>query len=461
MAEPREIEVKALSPRRLLRLIGEKRSDLLIGAADRARAGLDGSRVWNINSTSAGGGVAEMLHSVVGYSEGMGIDNHWVVIQGDQSFFRTTKRLHNRLHGSRGDDGTLGRSEADHYEAVLAENSVALLRQIREGDVVILHDPQTLGLAGPLAERGVRLVWRCHVGTERANEYTEEGWSFLKPYLDPCRAYVFSHGGYVPWLLANSPVFIIAPSIDPFSAKNRPMDAARLDRLLTKAGLFEDHGNSDRSAESAFAGSGPVSRDDRLVVQVSRWDHLKDMAGVLKGFAAGVAGPKDLRLVLVGPDASAVADDPEAARVFDECVTLWENLPQRVRSTIRIMELPMDDLEQNALTVNAIQRHATVVVQKSLEEGFGLTVAEAMWKSRPVVASAVGGIVDQVAPGTGVLLSDPSDLEVFGSALTDLLERPGEMAAMGRRARSRIRSNFLSDRYLVDCMRLIEMVSHQ
>ena len=331
-----------------------------------------------------------MLHSIVGYSDGLGIDNRWVVIQGDQDFFRITKRLHNRLHGSPGDEGTLDGTEADHYEAVLAENSVALLKRISEGDVVILHDPQTLGLAGTLADHGAWVVWRCHVGTERVNEFTEESWRFLEPYLAPCRASVFSHAGFVPWLLAGSLVFIIAPSIDPFSAKNRPLDAARLDRLLIRAGLFEGHGDPVSSVGSVFGGAGPVSRQDHLVVQVSRWDHLKDMAGVLKGFAAEVAGRDGVRLALVGPDVEAVSDDPEGARVLNECVTLWESLPQHVRSTIRIIALPMDDLELNALMVNAIQRHATVVVQKSLEEGFGLTVAEAMWKSRPVVASAVG-----------------------------------------------------------------------
>ena len=461
MAEPREIGVTGPSPQRLFRLIGDRRSDELIGAAGRARAALDGAPVWNISSTAAGGGVAEMLRSLVGYSRGIGMDNHWVVIEGDQEFFRITKRLHNRLHGSRGDHGTLGRSEAEHYEAVLAENSVALLNWVRKGDVAVLHDPQTLGLAGTLAEHGVRVVWRCHVGTERANAFTEESWHFLEPYLAPCRAYVFSHGGFIPWVLAGSRVFIIAPSIDPFSEKNRPLDAARLDRLLVKAGLFRDHGGPAPSTASVFGGAGAVSREDRLVVQVSRWDHLKDMVGVLEGFAGEVAGQKGVRLALIGPEVSAVTDDPEGARVLHECVTLWESLPQKLRSTIRIIELPMNDSELNALMVNAIQRHATVVVQKSLEEGFGLTVAEAMWKSRPVVASAVGGIVDQVAPGTGVLLSDPSDLDTFGRTLTHLLERPEEMAAMGRRARRRIRSHFLSDRLLIDCMRLLEMVIHE
>ena len=202
--------------------------------------------MWNISSTSAGGGVAEMLHSLVGYCIGSGIDAHWVVIEGDQKFFHTTKRLHNRLHGARGDDGALGRAEADHYEAVMAENLVALPSQVSEGDVVILHDPQTLGLAGALAERGALVVWRCHIGTERANEYTEEGWNFLEPYLAPCRAYVFSHRDFVPRLFDGAAVFIVAPSIDPYTAKNRPLDDARVDRLLVKVGLFDDDGDSCR-----------------------------------------------------------------------------------------------------------------------------------------------------------------------------------------------------------------------
>jgi trehalose synthase len=161
----------------------------------------------------------------------------------------------------------------------------------------------------------------------------------------------------------------------------------------------------------------------------------------------------------VGPAVDAVSDDPEGAAVLEECLTCWENLSSKQRSAVRLITLPMDDFELNALMVNAIQRHATVVVQKSLQEGFGLTVAEAMWKSRPVVASAIGGIVDQVAPGTGILLSDPSDLDTFAKTLDDLLAQPEKMAALGRRARERIRSEFLSDRHLVDYARLIEHVA--
>jgi trehalose synthase len=459
MAGPRSIVVTTIAPQRLTHLIGRSRLDELVQAAEQARMALRGGRVWNISATSIGGGVAEMLHTLVGYSRGCGVDTQWVVIDGNEPFFKITKRLHNRLHGAVGDTGGLERSEADHYATVMDENAAALANRVNAGDVVVLHDPQTVGLAEPLAKRGARVVWRCHIGTERRNAYTEEGWRFIEGYLRFCCTLVFSHVGFVPRFLAGADVAVIAPSIDPYTAKNRRLDSAQIQKLLVRVGLFDDDSASGGSVGAVLGGAGPISTDDRVVVQVSRWDHLKDMQGVLEAFAGMTMGQDDLRLALVGPAVSAVSDDPEGAKVLDECLSCWENLSPKKRSAIRLITLPMDDLEINALMVNAIQRHATAVVQKSLEEGFGLTVAEAMWKSRPVVASAVGGIVDQVTPGTGVLLSDPSDLDAFAKTLADLLVRPQEMAAMGRRARKRIRSNFLSDRHLVDFARLVEHVA--
>lgn len=397
-----------------------------------------------------------MLHMLVGYCLGSDVDTRWVVIGGDQTFFDITKRLHNRLHGAAGDNGELGRYESDHYDAMLDSNAQILLNRVNAGDVVVLHDPQTAGLAAPLAGRGARVVWRCHIGTERRNSYTEEGWNFLAPYLGYCRAYVFSHSGFVPDFLAGADVSIIRPSIDPYAAKNRPLNHGQVDALLSRVGLFD---GGVVPEQSVLGGAGPLSRDDRLVVQVSRWDHLKDMQGVLEGFASNATGHRDVRLALVGPAVASVSDDPEGAMVLQECLARWENLPPKRRSAIRLIALPMESLEVNALMVNAIQRRATVVVQKSLEEGFGLTVAEAMWKSRPIVASAVGGIVDQVAPGTGILLKDPYDLDAFGQTLADLLAKPEAMATMGRRARTQIRKNYLSDRHLIDYARLIERVT--
>ena len=205
--------------------------------------------------------------------------------------------------------------------------------------------------------------------------------------------------------------------------------------------------------------AGPIAPGDSLVVQVSRWDHLKDMQGVLEAFAGKSWRQGDLRLALVGPAVDGVSDDPEGAKVLDECLTCWEKLARDCGAPCGWSPCPWTILNSTRSMVNAIQRHATVVVQKSLEEGFGLTVAEAMWKSRPVIASAVGGIVDQVAPGTGILLTDPSDLDTFAETLDDLLHQPRQMAAMGRRARQRIRSHFLTDRHLVDYARLIEHVT--
>jgi len=450
---PSEVDVESRSIERLAHLVGATRSAGLEQAASLVRRALGSRRIWNINSTAHGGGVAEMLSVLVGYARGMGVDSRWVVIGGDTGFFDITKRLHNRMHGAPGDDGDLGRLESDHYEAVLEANAEVLVRRIRPGDIVFLHDPQTAGLAGHLVRGGARVAWRCHIGADRANERTDEAWAFLLPQLAACPTFIFSRRSYVPPQLASSDVHVILPSIDPLSPKNRALRPARITSLLGQAGLLPDERAATRSA--VLGDAGPFAPGDRIVVQVCRWDPLKDMTGVLHGFAEHVAGHSDARLALIGPSVEGVEDDPEGGRILAECLAAWEALPHQIRGAIRLATLPMDDIDANALMVNAAQRHASVVVQKSLQEGFGLTVTEAMWKSRPVVASAVGGIVDQVAPGTGVLLDDPHDLDAFGRTLRDLLSQPSELAALGRRARRHARAHFLSDRHLEDYAQLL------
>ena len=428
--------------------------------------------IWNVNSTAAGGGVAEMLRSLLAYARSTGIDVRWLVIHGGPDFFRVTKRLHNALHGEPGDGTPLGLDERAIYEATLAENTRDLLERINPRDVVLLHDPQTAGLVSVLQREGARVIWRSHVGTERHNAQTELGWAFLEPYLHNVQSAVFSRAAYVPqWL--EGKVDVIVPSIDPFSAKNCPMTESEIRAILGYVGLVQNLGATaaplfhrddgstagfDRCADVLSHGP-PPPWDAPLVVQVSRWDELKDPLGVVRGFAQILdqGAPPTAQLIVAGPDVSAVADDPEGPRVFNAVVEGWRMLPDAQRRRVHLANLPMHDVEENAAIVNALQRHAQVVVQKSVREGFGLTVTEAMWKARPVVATAVGGIVDQIEDGvTGLLIRDPDDLVSFGKALLQLLRDPERAKEMGLRAHQRVVERFLGVRHLMQYAAIIE-----
>jgi trehalose synthase len=201
----------------------------------------------------------------------------------------------------------------------------------------------------------------------------------------------------------------------------------------------------------------PPGADVPLVVQVSRWDALKDMAGVMQGFVEHVAPAVDqAHLALVGPDTAGVSDDPEGAAIFEDCVARWQALPPVMRERVSLVRLPMEDGEENAAMVNAIQRHAAVVVQKSMREGFGLTVTEAMWKGRPIVASAVGGIQDQLRHRKeGLLVRDPADLRSFGRALRRLLQDAAYATVLGEHARRRCIRHFLPPRHLRQYVELV------
>ena len=451
-------------------LIGDGRYARLQAAADTTRTRLAGTVVWNVSSTATGGGVAEMLQVLVGYIRGVGIDARWVVIDADPPFFAITKRLHNRLHGVDGDPGALGPSEVTHYETVAAANGAALLERVRPGDVVLLHDPQTAGIASVLSGAGAKVIWRCHIGSDFPNAWTEEAWGFLRPYLEHCDAFVFSRRVYAPKWVPEERLAVIAPSIDPFSPKNQEIPPAELADFLGGMGVTSassaaagftrrDGTRGEITHHATVVSEGPLEPDGALVIQVSRWDHLKDMQGVMAGFASRVVGRahiRDAQLALVGPSVEGVVDDPEGAEVLEECVESWRALPVAARRRIRLVTLPMVDVDENAAMVNALQRVAAVIVQKSLVEGFGLAVAEGMWKGKPVVASGVGGIVDQIAPGTGVLLDDPSDLDAYGDALAALLARPEEMDRLGGNARRHVLSEFVGDRHLVQYAELIE-----
>lgn len=467
---PREVDVPVVELARLQPLIGEQRFADLVGEASRTREALRGCTVWNVNSTASGGGVAEMLQVLVGYILGVGVAVRWLVISGEPEFFAVTKRVHNRLHGVAGDGGALGKREAAAYESVGGVNATAIASQVRAGDVVILHDPQTAGLAASLKSVGAAVLWRCHVGTDETNQWTEQAWAFLRPYLAACDGFVFTRRSYVPAWIPMDRVSIIPPSIDPFSPKNQELSMVQGLRILAAMGVVEsaptgqatftrrDGSTGFVTRRASVVADEPLDVTAPLVIQVSRWDRLKDMAGVMAGFATGMESHGDAQLALVGPAVDHVSDDPEGRAVLDQCVEAWSLLPARVRRRVQLLVLPMDDEDENAAMVNAIQRQATVIVQKSLAEGFGLTVAEGMWKAKAIVASAVGGIVDQVAPGTGVLLDDPHDLEGFGRALASLLERPEDIVRLGTRARRHVLEAFVGDKHLLRYGALIEQI---
>jgi trehalose synthase len=462
----RSVEVARRPVSRLEPVFGGERYARLVGAADRFRQRLAGRTIWNVSSTAVGGGVAEMLQVLVGYVQDLDIPIRWRVITGDAEFFVITKRLHNQIHGEAA-GGPLSEADAGHYARMLAANAAELLDQIRPGDLVLLHDPQTAGLAAALASAGARVAWRCHIGVDWENDATRAGWGFLRPHLAFAEGYVFSRREYVPPWVPSEKVAIIPPSIDPFSPKNQHLDDDTVRAILARIGVLEgaapngrtsfsrgDGGMGAVTRSAGITGEGRPAPDDPLVVQVSRWDRLKDMPGVMRGFAEYVAPGGSGYLLLAGPAVAGVTDDPEGAAVFGDCLLQWRDLPAAARARVLLVTLPLDDVDENAAMVNALQRHATVITQKSLAEGFGLTVAEGMWKGRPVVGSAVGGIIDQIADGTGILLPDPRDLQAFGTAVRRLLDHPDEASQMGHAAQAHIREHYVGDLHLLRYERL-------
>jgi len=459
------VTIAPMDPGRFRDLLGERYAEVEDGIA-RAEDLFAGRVVWHVNSTARGGGVVELLTSLLAYARGAGVDTRWVVIEGDADFFRVTKRIHNHLHGFAGDGGELGEAERTIYEETLARNAAELASLMRPGDVAYLHDPQTAGLIEPVKAAGATVVWRCHVGLDLPDGLARRAWDFLREYVSEADAYVFSRREFAWEGLPEDKVWTVPPSIDAFSAKNQDLDPGTVAAILGVAGLgppatqaagFRRHDGSrarvDRAAERFE--DAAIDAATPLVTQVSRWDRLKDPAGLIGCFHEHLRD-SDADLLLAGPSVRSVADDPEGAEVLEEVCEQRSSLPDAVKCRIHLAALPMDDVEENAAIVNAIQRRSSVIVQKSIAEGFGLTVAEAMWKARPVVASRRGGIQDQIGDGdTGILVDDPQDLTAFGVAIRKLLDDRELAERMGVAARERVREHFLGTRSLLSYLALL------
>ncbi|MBN1772243.1 MAG: glycosyltransferase [Deltaproteobacteria bacterium] len=372
---------------------------------------LQGVRMLHVNSTAVGGGVAEILRRMIPLLREAGIDARWEVLEGDADFYRTTKSFHNGLQGL---PVRVADAELEHYLEVNARNAARLPL---DAEVLLIHDPQPAALIHHRHERSGTWIWRCHIDAATPSRPL---WRFLGPIVAGYDASIWSMPQFTRPLPHHQ--FLVHPSIDPLAEKNRDLEPEEIEAVLDRLQL---------------------PRDLPFVLQVSRFDRFKDPVGVIHAWRLA-SRYVPCRLVLVGGEAT---DDPEGAEVIAEVRAAAGDDP-----LVHVLLLPPTaDLE-----INALQRAAAVVLQKSTREGFGLTVSEAMWKGKPVIGGATGGITVQILDGiTGFLVHS-----VDGAAyrIRQLLSQPDRAHKMGERARALVRERFLITRHLLDYLALVQAV---
>lgn len=371
-------------------------------------------RIQHINSTSVGGGVAELLTRMVPLFQSLGLETTWNVIKGDQAFFEVTKAFHNALHGGK-------ESITEEMFHVYRQTTAMNLDDFEPaGDFVVVHDPQPAGLIARKQETGGHWIWRCHIDVSTPDPIV---WNFLKHYVDQYDASVFSMPEFAQKL--SIPQFMVTPSIDPLSEKNREIPESEVTRVLEKYG---------------------VDPNRPIITQISRFDRLKDPLGVIKSYQL-VRRRHDCQLILAGGGAS---DDPEGEQVLQEVREAAKNDPD-----IHVLLLPpFSDLE-----INALVRGSTIILQKSIKEGFGLTVTEALWKRKPVIGSAVGGIKQQILNGvTGFLVHSP---EGVANRVVELLGNVELRKTIGVNGHQYVRENFLTTRHVRNYLLMMLAMEHR
>lgn len=430
----------------------------------------DGRTVFMVNSTAAGGGVAEMMPALAGILNDLGVKTRWAVINTEENaFFELTKRLHNLIHGA--DRPHPDANDRQVFEKVNRENYESLAQHVKPDDVVVVHDPQPMPL-GPMLvkDKGVKTVWRCHIGLDDTTPATEAAWGFLGDYAEPYTRAVFTAPEYIPEYFTRAAT-ILPPAIDPLAHKNREVDPHKLVGVLVNSGLLRaahpvvtpdwDERAMRLGTDGTFrpaTDAGDLGLLYRpFVTQVSRWDRLKGWQPLIQAFAQLKRKLRDYasdpvevrrlniaRLALVGPDPSSIQDDPEGKEVLEQLKSSYRALEPEIQQDIALLSLPMGSRKYNHLMVNALQRCATVVVQNSIQEGFGLTVSEAMWKRRPVLGSRACGIRQQVRDNLdGRLVDDPEDVDQLAAILAEMLAHPKERAEWGARGQRRVHDEFL------------------
>jgi len=378
-------------------IVGASTIEELSLLAERLR----GKAIQNINSTAVGGGVAEILSRMLPLLHDLGVEVSWDVIKGNEKFFNLTKRIHNALHGVA---ETFGPGELEDLIEVNRRNAPEILRG---ADITFVHDPQPIALVNEKAARGGKWIWRCHIDFTNPQQ---DVWEFLRTFIESYDAAVFSAPSFSRPLTIRQ--VLISPSIDPLSDKNKDLPEEIIDSVCARFHL---------------------NRKRPIVTQISRFDYLKDPVGVIRAYKL-VKEHVDCQLVLAGGGAT---DDPEGMQVLAEVRQEAAGDPD-----IFVLFLPPgSDIE-----INALQRASNVILQKSLKEGFGLTVAEAMWKAKPVIASAVGGIPLQIAHKYSGILSHSIEGTAF--FIKQLLNAPEYAAGLGTNGREHIKNNFLITRHI-------------
>ena len=394
-------------------IVGEEKIEELESLA----SGLRGARVLHVNSTAYGGGVAEILRSHISLLRDLGIDAEWVVIRGDAPFFNVTKGFHNALQGGQYNLRAKGK------EIYLANNSRnARLLNSKDYDYIVVHDPQPAAIRALCGTDKAKWVWRCHIDTSNPDPKV---WNFLKPYVEAYDATVYTMDQYVSPDLPKEKVFLIPPAIDPLSPKNIPLSRELCERIITWVGI-------------------DIKRP--LITQVSRFDPWKDPLGLIEVYRIVRKHVPGLQLALLG---HLAMDDPQGLETYERVLKAIGDDPDVHTFT--------NFTAASSIEVNAFQRYSQVVVQKSIREGFGLVVSEALWKGTPVVAGRAGGIPLQMEDGKGGFLID--SVEECAEKVIYLLQHPSVARGMGRRGRRHIRSNYLTPRLLLDELTLLRSLS--
>jgi trehalose synthase len=373
---------------------------------------LKGLRVVHVNSTRVGGGVAEILTKLVPLSNALGLDASWEVITGRDEFYQCTKAFHNALQGNH---VTIPKALLKAYEEVNAANAEVLRPALQDADIVFIHDPQPAPLITHFPERKGKWIWRCHID---ASKPYRPVWKYLRNFTARYDASIFSIASFAQPM--PNPICLIPPSIDPLSDKNMDLSDGEIDTVCRQHG---------------------IDRERRTILQVSRFDRFKDPLGVIEAYRLAKRFAHDLQLVLAGGSAD---DDPEGAAVLTEVYAAAAEDPD-----IHILMLPADANR----VINALQRAADIVIQKSLREGFGLTVTEALWKGKPVIGGNTGGIRLQVINHhTGFLVDTP---EGAAYRIRYLFHYRDQLKEMGLKGKEFVRENFLLTRHLRDHLALI------